>query len=327
MNLKFNTENNNINNDINDINNINKEAHEIISKSNLNELEELRSKAKIRAIICAILGIILIIGINFIFGSSIVSAIFTFGALTGGVIFAGKPYMDYKNKYKEYFVQTSLKEVFDNLNYQPNQGISRETIRNTKMMQMGDKYSSNDYIEADYNGVHFVQSDVWIQEEHEDADGKGSHSVTLFKGRWMIFDFNKEFKANVQVVQSGFHNAKRKRLFGKKEELYKKVEMEDVSFNKDFKVFAQNEHDAFYILTPSMMDRIRKITNNIEGKLIFCFIENQLHIGIHTGKDSFEPGMMKKIDPEVEKEKIVNDINLITTFVNELSLDTKLFKA
>ena len=102
--------------------------------------------------------------------------------------------------------------------------------------------------------------------------------------------------------------------------------MEDVSFNKDFTVFAQNEHDAFYILTPSMMDRIRRVCNGIEGKLIFCFIDDTLHIGIHTNKDSFEPSMMKNIDPEVEKEKIRNDINLITTFVNELSLDTKLFK-
>ena len=37
--------------------------------------------------------------------------------------------------------------------------------------------------------------------------------------------------------------------------------------------------------------------------------------------------MMKQIDPEVEKEKIKNDINVITSFINELSLDTKLFKA
>ena len=76
-----------------------------------------------------------------------------------------------------------------------------------------------------------------------------------------------------------------------------------------------------------MMERIRNIANNIEGYLILCFIDNTLHVGIHTNRDSFEPSMMKEIDPEVEKQKIINDINLITTFVNDLSLDTKLFKA
>ena len=323
MNLKFNTENNNINDDIN---NINKEAHEIINSSNLNELNELRHTAKVRTIISTILGIILIIGINFIIKNSILSFICTVIIIMGLGAFAAIPYTKFKTKYKEMFVQTSLNDIFDNLIYQPNHGISRDIIANTKMMQMGNRYSSNDYIEADYNNVHFVQSDVCIEEESHDSDCH-SHTVTLFKGRWMLFDFNKEFKANVQVVQKGFKNSKRKRLLGKKEELYKKVEMEDVSFNNDFKVFAQNEHDAFYILTPSMMDKIRKVTNNIEGNLIFCFINNQLHIGIHTGKDSFEPSMMKQIDPEVEKEKIKNDINVITSFINELSLDTKLFKA
>lgn len=297
----------------------------LITKDNLINLNELRKKAKTRTIISIIIGAIAIIALNILM-DNILTTILTFAIIAGLGVFAVKPYMEFKTKYKEMFVQSSLEGVFDNLTYQPTTGISRDIIKNTQMMQMGNKYHSNDYIEADYNGVHFKQSDVCIQEETHDSDGH-SHTETYFRGRWMLFDFNKEFKANLQVVQAGFKHAKRKRFFGKEEEKYKKVEMEDIEFNKEFKIFAQNEHDAFYILTPQMMERIRRVSREIGGKLILCFIDNTLHVGIHTNKDSFEPSMMKEIDPKVEKQKIIHDINLITTFVNELSLDTKLFKA
>ena len=314
MNLKLNISDNN-----------QSSQEDIINKDNLINLNELRKKAKNRMILCIIIGVIAILTLNILM-NNVLSTILTLLAIAGLGIFAVKPYMEFKTKYKEMFVQSNLEGVFDNLNYQPNIGISRDIIKNTQMMQMGNRYHSNDYIEADYNGVHFIQSDVCIQEETQDSENR-SHTETYFRGRWMIFDFNKEFKANVQVVQNGFKHSKRKRFFGKEEEKYKKVEMEDVTFNKEFKIFAQNEHDAFYILTPQMMERIRNIANNIEGYLILCFIDNTLHVGIHTNRDSFEPSMMKEIDPEVEKQKIINDINLITTFVNDLSLDTKLFKA
>ena len=314
MNLKLNISDNN-----------QSSQEDIINKDNLINLNELRKKAKNRMILCIIIGVIAILTLNILM-NNVLSTILTLLAIAGLGIFAVKPYMEFKTKYKEMFVQSNLEGVFDNLNYQPNIGISRDIIKNTQTMQMGNRYHSNDYIEADYNGVHFIQSDVCIQEETQDSENR-SHTETYFRGRWMIFDFNKEFKANVQVVQNGFKHSKRKRFFGKEEEKYKKVEMEDVTFNKEFKIFAQNEHDAFYILTPQMMERIRNIANNIEGYLILCFIDNTLHVGIHTNRDSFEPSMMKEIDPEVEKQKIINDINLITTFVNDLSLDTKLFKA
>ena len=143
----------------------------------------------------------------------------------------------------------------------------------------------------------------------------------------MIFDFNKEFKANVQVSQKGFGNSKVKRFFGKKEEIFKKVSMESESFNKKFNVFAQNEHDAFYIITPSLMERIERLDENNKGKLLLCFIDNRLHIGIYDGKDSFEPGsVFKEIHEQEAIEKISNEIKVITQFVDELNLDNTLFK-
>ena len=188
---------------------------------------------------------------------------------------------------------------------------------------MGDRYTSNDFISAKYKNINVVQADIHIEEEHETTDSDGTTTrtwVTIFKGRWMIFDFNKLFKANIQVSQKGFGNSKLSNWGS--ETKYKKVMMEDQAFNNTFRTYAQSEHDAFYILTPSLMEKIKKLTSNISGKLLFCFIDNKLHIGIQNNKDSFEHGIFTKIN----EENVTKEIKLITNFVDELSLDNDLFR-
>lgn len=139
----------------------------------------------------------------------------------------------------------------------------------------------------------------------------------------MIFDFNKSFKANVQVCQKGFGNSK---VNNYKTMKYKKVSMEDQIFNKNFRIYAQDEHDAFYILTPSLMEKIKNLESSISGKLLFCFIDNKLHVGIQNNKDSFEHSIFTKIDEEKVKNEISKDIKMITAFVDELNLDNNLFR-
>lgn len=246
------------------------------------------------------------------------------------VLSTSKLNKEYRREFKNKFVLKSLENKFTNLFYNPDKGIPYSIIAETEMMHMGDIYHSEDYISAEYKDIKFEQADVHIEEKHESTDSEGHTTTTyetIFKGRWMIFDFNKEFKANVQISQKGFKNSKVKRFFGKKEELFKKVSMESETFNKKFNVFAQNEHDAFYIITPSLMERIERLDDINKGKLLFCFINNKLHIGIYDGKDSFEPGsVFKQINEEESIRNISSEIETITQFVDELNLENDLFK-
>ena len=103
--------------------------------------------------------------------------------------------------------------------------------------------------------------------------------------------------------------------------------MESESFNKRFNVYAQSEHEAFYILTPSLMEKIERLDDNNKGKLLLCFINNRLHIGLYDNKDSFEaPNCLFKINEEKELNRTNGDIKVITQFIDELNLDNTLFK-
>lgn len=242
-------------------------------------------------------------------------------------IFLNKQITEFNNGFKNKYVLSSLNKIFTDLKYFPDRGLDYSVIANTRMMDMGDRYSSNDYFEGKYKNVNVKQADVHIEEEQQTTDSDGHTTttwVTIFEGKWMIFDFNKTFTANVQVSQKGFGNS-RVNNWGEKNK-YKKVEMEDTEFNKMFRIYAQNEHDAFYILTPALMEKIKKLASCVNGKLLLCFIDNELHIGLYNYKDSFEHSVYKKIDEEKINDDISKDIKIITNFVDELDLDNSLFR-
>lgn len=293
----------------------------------VDELEILRKKARNMFISAIIVGFIICILVSLITGRFIFGFIAIVISIIIANVISAKPTKKFISAFKELFVLKSLKSVFSDLVYKPEIGLDESIIRNTQMMDMGDRYNSNDYISGKYKNINVVQADVHIEEESQTTDSDGHTTttwVTIFRGRWMIFDFNKIFKSNVQVCQKKFGNS-RINNWGSKTK-YKKVMMEDQEFNKKFRVYAQDEHDAFYILTPSLMDKIKNLSSGINGELLFCFIDNKLHIGLQNNKDSFEHSIFTKINEEKIINEISMDIKLITDFIDKLNLDNDLFR-
>lgn len=237
------------------------------------------------------------------------------------------PYSKYKVIYKDYYVKKALESVFTDLEYKPDEGISETVIRETEMMNMGDDFESNDFFSGKYKNINVEQADVEITEERERENSDGdteTYTVTLFRGKWMIFDFNKPFKANMQVKSKWFDNSKI--INWGKDIKFKRVKLEDEEFNKYFTVYAQDEEEAFYILTPHFMDKIKKVSNNVSGELLLCFINNKLHIGLDSNDDSFEPSLLSNSTEEQINNNILADIKVITNFIDQLNLDNDLFK-
>lgn len=243
------------------------------------------------------------------------------------LILSSIPYSKYTVIYKDYYVKKALDSIFTDLEYKPNEGISETIISNTKMMNMGDDFESNDYFTGKYKDINVEQADVTITEERERKNSEGEkeeYTETLFRGKWMIFDFNKPFKANMQVKSKWFDNSK---IINWGSDIkYKRVKLEDEEFNKYFTVYAQDEEEAFYILTPHFMDKIKKVSNNVSGELLLCFIDNKLHIGLDNNDDSFEPSMLSNYTEEQINNNILADIKVITNFIDQLNLDNDLFK-
>ena len=91
-------------------------------------------------------------------------------------------------------------------------------------------------------------------------------------------------------------------------------------------MWADHEEDAFYLLTPNYMEKIKKLKEKLNAAFALCFIDNKLYIGLNNYKNLFEPNLKKKIDIDLEEKMIVEEIKIITNFIDDLELDNNLFK-
>ncbi len=289
---------------------------------NFDQLEGMRKNAR-----NTLLGGIILLAVGFflfLLFPPLGFLLFLFGI--GISIYASmKKIKPYSRAYKEMVVRGLLAERIDDLTFLPSAGISKETIDGTDMMSLGNIYQSNDLIEGSYQGVHFSQSDVLIQ--NRTSNGKTSSTTTYFKGRWMIFDFNKRFHCDLQVRDRDFDYAQKSGGWFSDREKTEKLETESVEFNRIFKVYAQNDSEAFYILTPHFMEALMQVKATVDGDVLFCFVDHKLHVAINNEKDSFEPSVWKPIDRNEAMRSVNADIDLITNLVDTLNLDERLFMA
>lgn len=284
------------------------------------QLEKMRLKARNTQIIA---GVLLATGfLCFLLAPPLGFVLFACGMI--GMFAAGRAAKPYKNAYKELLVKDLLSQKFDDLRFYPDRGIEKETVESTDMMQMGNRYHANDLIEGSYRGVRFSQSDILIQ--HHTSNGKSSHTTTYLKGRWLIFDFNKRFLCDLQVRDKAFSYAKKSGGWFSDRDQTHRLKTESVAFNDQFAVYAENDTEAYYILTPHFMEALMKLKARDSGELLFCFVDSKLHVAVNSGEDSFEPSIWHPVERTEATRAIAGDIQLITDLVDTLSLDNRLFK-
>lgn len=283
-------------------------------------LEQMRKRARngTIAVIAMVAGGFVAFMLGFISGFLlIVGGIITFIVVENRIT---KPY---KRAYKEQLVKGILSEKIDDLRFYPHSGIDKETVKSTDMMSLGNIYQVNDLIEGSYNGVRFSQSDILIQQRT--SNGKNTTTTTYLKGRWLIFDFNKKFYCDLQVRDRHFAYAKKSGGWFSDRDKTEKLETESVEFNRTFKVYAENDSEAFYILTPHFMEALMKAKVQADGEVLFCFVDSKLHVAVNNKADSFEPPVWSPIDRETVRRSVTKDMSLITDLVDTLKLDERLF--
>lgn len=252
----------------------------------------------------------------------------------------GKSAAAYKRAYKAYFVERSLAATFTHLRYDHTAGLDRNLLRSTGMLTTGDVYHSNDLVVAQYHGVKFLEADVHIQDEYTDSDGD-THYVTRFKGRFMIFEFPRKFNFRLELIGKRFkvakvprrkpqprpksrdsHEAKSAGDISSPRRPMSRLSTESIEFNRSFKIFAEDGLEAFYLLDPTYITKIQQIADTYQRNLFFGFLDNYLIVGLHDGKDAFEPPSPRRpLDEQTELARVHADIQVITDLVDLLQLD------
>ncbi|MBR5713041.1 MAG: DUF3137 domain-containing protein [Lachnospiraceae bacterium] len=231
----------------------------------------------------------------------------------------------YRNEYKEFVVNRAAQGMFDNYLYSPKAGFDSGEIRATGIMMLGNRYHSEDMVEGVYKGVNFRRADMYIAQHVQ--SGKSSYTIVYLRGSWLTFTYNKRFISDLQIRTKGFRYAFKKtsRLFTREADRRHSFETENVAFNNEFECTCQEDTEAFYLLTPHVMQMLMLLKCEFGCEFMVGFVNNQLHFALNSGKNHMEPPTIKSINPDYEIEVTRRELKVITNIVDSLAIDRKLF--
>lgn len=226
----------------------------------------------------------------------------------------------YADAYKKFVIDQAAKDLFDNYTYYPKAGYDVEYIRNTGIMSMGNTFKSEDLVEGAYKGVSFRRADVYIAV-------KSKNTNVLLRGTWCVFAYNKGFTTDIQIFSNDFRNeVKKSSIFTSKDVRRHKVQSEDVDFNSQFTCTCQNDNEAFYILTPHMMQMLKELKKELRCPIMLGFKNDSMHFVIQSGKDNMEPPIYGKLNLYDEIVKNRMELTGIRRIVDVLAIDREIYK-
>ncbi|PRC93226.1 DUF3137 domain-containing protein [Solimicrobium silvestre] len=251
------------------------------------------------------------------------------GMIFVGLIFSAFVYRHFISKvakdFKEQVLPILLEDVDPSLSYIVDNGIELDEFNEAGLFQHPDRFTGKDLITGNIGQVEVQFSLVHAQEKRvettTDSDGSTTTQTTyetLFSGLFFIADFNKHFAGRTLVKQKKFDLFNK--LFGSP------VLLEDPEFNNMFTVYATDQVEARYIMTPSLMEKF-KILHSKVGSFQACFSHGRLLMAIEMPQDFFEPLMSKSLTDSVQLQKIVFNLRLITGIVEDLGLNVRIWGA
>ena len=212
---------------------------------------------------------------------------------------------------------------FGKVEYEPFRHISEETAQSAGMLfPFGfNVVNGSDRIKAVYHGLNIELSDVELVERTDYYDEETSEwkhtDKKVFSGQWLVCDFGKELSADLRLAESAKLNRR---------ERANTITTDNEAFNRRFVVRSENEHEAFYILTPHMMEYILSMAQKSGGEVYMSFLRGgKLHVALASGRDLFELGS-GKVNTALLRQKFAGEIRWFTGLLDELRLVDTLYR-
>lgn len=230
----------------------------------------------------------------------------------------------FAHDFKDKIVRRMIEFLDPSFKYQIVNHIKLSEISQSGMLQ-NQKYklSGSDMVQGVEDGVPFKFSDIQLTREKTFVGKNEDPEESILVGSFFIAEFNKTFKHPVYVYSKKTFGG----AMGSLSYTGEKVRLEDPDFDKQFVVYSPDQIEARFILTTSMMERLKSLRKRMGSNVYIVFANNNIYIANNNGKDRFEIGMLSSIN---RRESIVgyyNDLAEQLGIIDELKLNLKIWKA
>jgi len=306
-----------------------KEFYDIKLVPDLQELDKERKQVDRKVIIIGIIAVIIIIIIGRFRGNGTTYFQILAGIVAFIVISAVSK--NYRQNFKSKIISKIAGFVDESLVYTPEGMVPKEEFVNSAIFRKHcNEFRGEDHFHGKMGKTAIEFSEIVAKNVTTTGTGskRKEHRKTLFKGIFFVADFNKHFKTHTIVLPDtaekmlGKFGQNLQAMSGSRGEL---IRLEDPEFEKEFCVYADDQVEARYILSSSLMKRIVDFKRKWDTKVYLSFRDSKIYIAIKMNKNLFETRLFKSIVDYNFIEENIQFLILITDIVNDLNLNTRIW--
>jgi hypothetical protein len=229
----------------------------------------------------------------------------------------------YKKTFKETVMPSLFKAISPELNYDMNRFITADKFDQSQLYKgYYNKYNGEDLIWGNMDGMTVEISEVHAQ--HESGSGKNRSVHDIFKGLFIIADYNSGTSGKVVVLPDSSE-----KLFGGLAKVFQKmtsgrdqlVTMNNKEFEKAFKVYTSIPGAINEVLTEDMMQKLLDIQRKLNKKIALSIIDDKLYFALHSKHNYFNPKLGRSVLNPALIHGFYNELESIVSLVQDLNSD------
>lgn len=224
--------------------------------------------------------------------------------------------------YKSDVIGEFVRHLIEEGSYVPDDGISENVFCKCGLFStIPDRYGCEDLISGRIGKTQIWFSEVHAEEKHVTTDSDGNREERwrdIFRGVIFVGDFNKNFNGRTVVSRNTWLKLGRNK---------NRVRLEDPEFEKVFDVYADDQIEARYLLTPAMMNRLKELDRKFKGKgVTVSFWDSNVVIAVNDKVNYFEASIWRKANNEKTLRREYEMISAFADIVHDLNLNMRIWQ-
>ena len=250
------------------------------------------------------------------------------GIAIGSAILYFFSYQKIMRPYKKRFKQKIIHEIFKGMigpcKFSVQELIPRFVFEDSRIINKPyNQYSGEDYLEGSFENINFRFSELLVQEIVK--KGKNSETKTRFRGLFFVFKLPFHTKQRTLILKDKDEN-----LFGRmigrslqkisEREGYKLVQLESLSFEREFTVYSDDQIRCRILLNPKTMENLVNFKKKHKDNINISIKDNTMYLAINSMRNYFEPNIDKQCISMNDVQEIYDIFLLISDLFDDLKL-------
>lgn len=224
---------------------------------------------------------------------------------------------------------------YENVEYSPEKRISKESLNESNLFNLGlVEFNGKNFIKAPYYNNTMVFSDLYtfVYDIVEKNGVRVKKKKYIFDGIYIGATMNKKNKNQIYLIPNNIND----KFIQSKINSYihysgYDINLENAEFMKKYKVFCNDEIQARYILSMSLMERINKVDEIFKQKKYIVFREGKRFamciegVSIEKIRNFTLPAFYNKEKEQKVLLKLFNELNNLFKIYHILDLGNDLY--